>query len=90
MLIGHVLVAALVGGIVAVAAKGREMSATVTLALVRSALGVVGSLMNFADTGDYGFLWTLPWVFAFSIATVVGGAIVRTRRSVATPRPSAT
>jgi hypothetical protein len=90
MLIGRVLVATLVGGIVAVAAKGREMTATVTLGLFMSALNVVGALLNLAGTGDYGFLWTLPWSFAISIATVVGGAMVRTRRSAAAPRPSAT
>lgn len=90
MLIGLVIMATLVGGIVAAAAKGREMTATVTLGLFRGAFGAAGSLMNFAETGDDGFLWTLPWVFAFSIATVVGGVIVRTLRSAATTRPSAT
>jgi hypothetical protein len=89
MLIGRVLVAALVGGIVAVAAKRSEMAATMALALFMSALNVVGALANLASTGDYGFLSTLPWSFACSIAIVVGGAIVRTRRSAATARPSA-
>ena len=47
MLIGRVIVAMLVGGIVAGAAKRREMMV--------------------ARTGHYGFLWTLPGVFASSI-----------------------
>lgn len=92
MLIGRVLVETLAGGIVAVAAKGREMTATMALGLFLSALGVTGCLMMVARTGDYEFLflWALPAVFADSIAIVVGGAIVRTRRSAATTRPSAT
>jgi len=91
MLIGRVLVETLVGGIVAAAAKGREMTATVALGLFMSALGVAGCLMMVARTGDYEFLfrWALPAVFADSIAIVVGGAIVRTRRSAAATRPSA-
>jgi hypothetical protein len=60
------------------------------LALFMGALGLTGALMNFADTGDQGFLWTLPWSLAFSIAIVAGGAIVRARRSSATTRPEVT
>jgi len=90
MLIGLVVIATLVGGIAATAAKGREMTAAVALGVFRGAFGAAGSLMNFASTGDDGFLWTLPWVFAFSVATIGGGVIVRTLRSTATTRPSAT
>jgi len=89
----HVIVTTFVGIIVAAAAKGREMTATSALGLFLSALGVSGALTGVARTtgdGDYGFLWTLPWILASSIAAVVGGAIVRTRRSVAPTRPSAT
>jgi hypothetical protein len=89
----HVIVATLVGIIVAVAAKGREMSATMALGLFLSALGVSGAFIGVARTtgdGDYGFLWELPWMFASSIAAVVGGAIVRSAKSGATTRPSAT
>jgi hypothetical protein len=92
MLIGRVLVAMLAGGIVAAAAKGREMAATMALGLFLSALGVAGCLMAVAGTGDYEFLflWALPAVFADSIPIVVGGAIVRMHRLAATTRPSAT
>jgi hypothetical protein len=92
MLIGRLLVETLAGGIVAVAAKEREITATLALGLFMSALGVIGCLMMVASTGNYAFLfsWALPWVFADSIAVVVGGAIVRTCRSAVTMRPSAT
>lgn len=89
----HVIVATFVGIIVAVAAKGREMSATMALGLFLSALGVSGAFIAVARTtgdGDYGFLWELPWIFASSIAAVVGGAIVRTAKSGATTMRSAT
>jgi hypothetical protein len=91
MLIGRVLVEMLIGGIVALAAKGREMTVTMALGLFLGTLGVAGSLMRVANTGDYEFLfqWALPSVFADSIAIVVGGAIVRTRRSTNIARPSA-
>ena len=81
MLIGRVIVAAMVGGIVAFAAKGREMTATVTIGLIQISMAIMGALMNFSGTGDYGFLWTMPWMFAFATAVIAGGAFVRTRRS---------
>jgi hypothetical protein len=83
----------LVGILVAAVAKGREMTSTMAFGLFLSALGVSGALIGVAKTpgdGDYGFLWELPWIFASSIAALVGGAIVRTRRSGATIRPSVT
>ena len=91
-LVGRVLIATLIGAIVGMAAKGREMTVTVTLGLVMSALGVVLSLIAVARTGDYEFLflWMLPTVFADSIPVVVGGAIARTCRSTATRRRSVT
>jgi hypothetical protein len=92
MLVGRALVATLVGVVVAVAAKGSEMTATMALGLLMTTLGVAGCLMTVARTGDYEFLllWALPSAFADSIAILVGGAIVRTHRSATTTRPSAT
>jgi len=87
-LMGQFIVAALVGSFVAAAAKGKEMTATMTLVILRSALAVA-SVLVVGGTGDSGHLWTLPWSFAFSIATVVGGAIVRECRSATATRPSA-
>src|ERR1700733_13692700 len=89
----HVVVATLVGIIVAVAAKGWEMTAAMALSLFLIALGVSGAFIAVARTtadGDYGFLWELPWIFASSIAAAVGGAIVRTAKPGTTTRPSAT
>jgi len=90
MLIVRLIANTLVGGFVAVVAKGREMTATMTLGLVGDVLAIHASLLTVAKTGDHGVLWTLPHTFAFSIAIVVAGAIVRTRRSGTTTRPSAT
>lgn len=80
-LMGRFIVAALAGGIIAFDAKGREMTATVTIALIQISLGIMGALMNFAETGDSGFLRTMPWTSAFAIAVIAGGIFVRTRRS---------
>ncbi len=90
MLIVRVIVNMLVGGFVAVVAKGREMTATMTLGLAGDLLAIHAALLTVAKTGDQGVLWTLPHTFAFSIAIVVAGAIVRTRRSAATIRPATT
>jgi hypothetical protein len=86
--IGHVIVSMFVGCIVAVAAKGREMVATVMLSLVLGGLCGVAILVTMAWARPL-FLWVLPWYLADWFAIVIGGAIVRARRSAATPLPSA-
>jgi len=86
--IGHVIVSMFVGCIVALAAKRREMVATMTLGLVLGALAGAAMLAWVARTGDASSLWMLPWYFADSVAIVIGGAIVRTRRSAAMLRRS--
>jgi hypothetical protein len=77
MLFEHLLVNLLIGVVVAFAAKGREMTATMMLGLVSAILAVQSVWMTMARTGDQGLLGTLPWSFAFSLALVVGGAMVR-------------
>jgi hypothetical protein len=90
IVIGLVILNLIVGGIVAVVAKGREMTATIALGFIRSALGVIGALAVVATTGHNWTLWPMLHQFAFSIATMAGGVIVRTRRLAATARPTAT
>jgi hypothetical protein len=77
----HLFASLLVGCVVALAAKGREMVATITLALVLCAL--IGSALVWVATHlPLGIVWML-WSFADPFAIVVGGAIVRTGRSAA-------
>jgi hypothetical protein len=83
MLMERLVVNTLTGCAVAVAAKGREMTAALLLALLGDVLAIQATLMNVARTGDHELLWTLPWSFAFSIAIIVGGAIVRIYRPAA-------
>jgi hypothetical protein len=83
--IGRVITSILGGCTVALAAKGREMVATMLLSLALGVLAGVAILLLLA-WGRSLFLWTLPWQFADWIAIVVGGAIVRTRRLAATTR----
>lgn len=80
MLVERFIVNLLIGGGVAIAARDREMTAAMALSLVSSILAIQSTLMTLARTGDQGILWTLPWSFAFSVAVVMGGAIVRARR----------
>lgn len=85
MLIAHVIGSASVGCTVALAAKGREMVATIMLGLVLGGLGITASVMWLAKTGD---VWMLASLGADSLAIVIGGAIVRTHRSGDTILPS--
>ena len=86
MLIEHLIASMLVGCVVALAAKGREMTATMTLALVLCALiGTAWVWVAMHRPLDVG--WML-WSCSDPLAIVVGGAIVRTRRSAAASRPS--
>jgi hypothetical protein len=82
MMPAHLVASLFVGCVIALAVKGREMVATITLALVLCAL--IGSAMVWVATHlPLGMMWMLG-SFADPFAIVVGGAIVRTRRSAAT------
>lgn len=85
--IGHVITALFVGCIVALAAKGREMVATMTLVLVFCAM-MSAAVWVWVARGHASILWMLAWNFADWFAIVMGGAIVRTRRLAATNRPA--
>ncbi len=86
--IEYLIGSAVVGCIVALAAKGREMIATMTLGLVLCAMAVVATVWVVTTTGDDSYLWNLPWRLSDPLVIVVGGAIVRASRSGATHRPS--
>jgi hypothetical protein len=85
----RVIVATLIGGIVAAVAREREMTATITLSAAMSGCWIASALRMVARTGYYGFLRPFPWVLAFSIATIVGGAVVRSCRTPKLTRPAA-
>jgi len=80
MLVAHLIASMFVGCVVALAAKGREMAATMMLGLVLGAMGAVGVLWWIAKTGDSSFLWMLGLRCADSFAIVAGGVIVRMYR----------
>lgn len=78
--LGHIAVAGLVGVIVALAARGREMITTLTLASI-GCLMTAAALVVWIARGQDLFLWRLSWSIADSLALVIGGMIVRSRRS---------
>jgi hypothetical protein len=90
VLASHLLASMSVGCLVAWAAKGREMVATMTLGLVHNALaGVAGFAVEMAiRPRGVSFPLILAVLFADSFAIFAGGVIVRARRSAATMRPS--
>ena len=86
MPIEHLIGSMFVGCVVALAAKGREMIATMTLALVFCTL-IGAAVVWVAAHRPMDVAWTL-WSCADPVAIVVGGAIVRMRRSAAATLPS--
>jgi hypothetical protein len=78
--IGHLLVFLFVGCIAAVGAKEREMTAATTLSLIFAAM-TGAAVVNWVVEGHYWVLWRLTWNFADAFAILIGGVIVRTRRS---------
>jgi hypothetical protein len=86
MPIEHLIGAMFVGCVVAFAAKGREMIATMTLALVLCAL-IGAAFVWVATQRPMDVAWML-WSCADPFAIVIGGAIVRMRRSAAATLPS--
>jgi hypothetical protein len=87
--IAHLITFLLIGFVVALVAKEREIVATMALALVWAAMAVVGSTYAALRSGNDAWLWRLAWYFGDSFAVVVAGAIVRQLRLAAKSRPSA-
>jgi hypothetical protein len=85
-LIGHLLMSLLIGFIVAAAAKGREMVATIALSLIFGVLGIVDFLVWSASHGHTFLPLPLVTTFGISIMIIVGGGIVRKSRSAAARR----
>ena len=85
MMIAHFLGSMFVGCMVALAAKGREMVAALTLGLILTALGIAASLVWLSRTGDG---WPLVLQGADTLALLIGGAIVRMRRSTPKTLPT--
>lgn len=77
--LGHIVLAGLVGSIVALAARGREMIATMTLASVGCVM-TAAALVVWISRGQDMVLWRLFWSVADSLAIVIGGMFVRSRR----------
>lgn len=88
--IGHLITFLLIGLVVALIARQREMVATIALALIWAAMSVVGSTYAAVNSGNGAILWRLTWYFADSLAIVAAGAVVRTHRLARKPGPSAT
>ncbi len=82
----------IIGCIIAVAAKGREMVVTMTLGLVVGAFSGAGlaRLMPHWSEANFPLAPLLLTTFVSPVMFVIGGGIVREIRSVMSRRPSAT
>lgn len=78
--IGYLLVFLFEGCIAAIVAKEREMAAATTLSLIYAALCGT-AVVSWVVQGHWA-LSRLTWDFADTFAILIGGAIVRTHRSV--------
>jgi hypothetical protein len=88
LFIAHLTVSLFVGCSVALMAKGREVTATMAMGLILCAMICVSSFWIVAGIGDASFLWNLPWFLADPVAIVMGGVIIRARRSTGAVRQS--
>jgi hypothetical protein len=90
MPIGFVIGSVFTGCIVALAARGREMIATMMLALVVCGMTTAGLVWALATLpGATSLLWNLPWLYSDPATIVLGGVIVQKLRSAAAMRASA-
>ncbi len=86
--IGHLITFFFIGLMVALAARKREMVATMTLVLFYAAMAVVAYGLQVKILGHSAALLRLTWNSADFIAIVIAGAIVRTRRLSAKNYPA--
>ena len=78
--IAHLLTFLVIGFVVALAAREREMVATITLGSIFAAMAVVAFVYIVSGTGDSAVLWRFPWYAGDSFAIVIAGAVVKTHR----------
>jgi hypothetical protein len=86
--IAHLLTFLVIGFVAALAAKGREMIATITLGFLFASMAIVAIVYVVCSTGDSSILWRFPWYASDSFAIVIAGAIVKTHRLGAAAGPS--
>jgi hypothetical protein len=84
--VGQAIACLFVGFMVALVAKGREMVATTTLALIFGVMMVVAFPFVGTQSGYAVALSRTMWNFSDSLAIVIAGAIVRTLRLGAAAR----
>lgn len=83
----HVVASMLVGCAAALAAKGREMVATMTLVLILCAM--TGTALVWVASRNAAIPWgMMPWYLADWFAILIGGIIVRESRSAISSRHS--
>jgi hypothetical protein len=85
--IGHVIASLVLGCLVALVAKTREMVAIIMLGLILTIMIATSSAVWVAR-GQGSLLWTLPLYLADPFAIVIGGIIVRSHRSASRTLPS--
>lgn len=89
---GRVILCCVIGMLVAVVVKGKELTTTLSLAGVEMALFVTAAVAVIASGHDWSqwFLTMMPWNSLCALAIIAGGVIVRMSRSAKRLRPSVT
>ena len=76
----HIITTFFIGCVVALLAKGKEMAVTTTIALLSFSMFLLASVWLAASHSQ--IVWAmLPWNLADWLAMLIGGAMVRSRRS---------
>jgi hypothetical protein len=81
--IAHVVEFFLIGCVVALLARGREVPPAIALATVFGTMALVGSFAYVIRGGDFASLWRLTWYLRDSLAVVGGACAIRLIRSIA-------
>lgn len=79
--IGHLITFLLVGFLVALVARRREVAPAIVLGLIFAGMAVIASVSHVIRSDDYAYLWRLSWYFSDALAVIVGAVTVRTLRS---------
>ena len=81
MNIGHLITFLLVGFLVALVVRRREVAPAIVLGLIFAGMAVVASVLYVIRSDDYAYLWRLSWYFSDALAVIAGAVVVRKLRS---------
>jgi hypothetical protein len=78
--IGHLITFLMVGLLVGLIARRREMAPALALGLIYTGMAVVASVWFVMKSHEFAYLLRMSWYFSDAFAVVIGAGLVRTLR----------